>query len=107
MARLGFVEQLKWFDAVLIDVRESEETSFFGDDISYILHSRPALFAPKNLREPLVVLLFIKDVASCVIFGLLTEGQTTLGHVGIVIVIECGGTNVFVLLVINIWATVK
>jgi hypothetical protein len=55
----------------------------------------------------LVVLLFIKDVASCVIFGLLTEGQTTLGHVGIVIVIECGGTNVFVLLVINIWATVK
>jgi hypothetical protein len=54
---LGAVEKLKWNYMMLENVRKCNEAAFRGGDITYILHSRLVLLAPKDLLQPIVVVL--------------------------------------------------
>ena len=83
---------------MLKDVRESEETVFFGDDISHILHSRTVLLTSEDLWEPFVVVLLIDDIASSVVCSLLTERETTFSYVGIFVIVKRSGADVLILL---------
>ena len=57
MTRLGAVEKLKWNYTMLENVRKCNEAAFLGGDIACILHSRLVLLAPKDLWQPIVVVL--------------------------------------------------
>jgi hypothetical protein len=57
MTRLGAVEKPKWNYTMLENVRKCNEAAFLGGDIAYILRSRLVLLAPKDLWQPIVVVL--------------------------------------------------
>jgi hypothetical protein len=54
------------------------------------------LFTPEDLWEPIMVILFIIDIQ--VGFRMLAKRQAAFGYIVIVIVVECCGADVLVLL---------
>lgn len=81
---------------MLEDVGECNEATFLGGDVPHILHGRSVLLAPKDLWEPIMVVLLVAYFVGKGL-GLLTERKTAICYVSTVIVVESCCTDMFVL----------
>lgn len=70
MTWLGRVGQFERKDAVLKDVRESEETALLAEYAPDLLYGRPMLVTAIDGLEPFMVVLLVRNIA-CILFGAL------------------------------------
>jgi hypothetical protein len=96
VSRFGRIGEFEGLDAMLEDVGEGQESPFFAQDRANFLNSRTVLLAPEDFAEPLVTILRVTDIHS-IVRTLLTESEAAIGNIFVVIVVEGGGTNMFVL----------
>jgi hypothetical protein len=61
VARSCAVEKFEWEHTVLEDIWECKEAAFPGDDSAYILHGGTLLFATKDFRKPIKVVLSVEN----------------------------------------------
>jgi hypothetical protein len=75
MAGLGWVSKLERADAVLKNVRESEQAAFASLDAANLLHSWAFVLAPEHLEEPFMVVLWVTNINGFFFIYKLAEGE--------------------------------
>jgi hypothetical protein len=96
VARLGRALEFERRDAVLKRVWESDESALAAFDIANLLDAGAILSAGEHFPEPFEVVLRVANVVGLGV-ATLAEGEATGGNVYVIIVVEGGGTDVFVL----------